>query len=313
MRTHKQQFYYKNNRLQQLRGFCHAAQFGNISRAAKHLGLTQSSVSVQIKALEDDLGCTLFTRHGPRIKLTAEGEKLLEMALPLVDGIQNLYEEFHTEVKAQVRTELRIAVNNTVKNYLLPPVVNDYLQANPEIRVVLHYAEHDEAMRLIQQDEVDIAVLPRREHMPFPKAFEYQPVFFCKPCLITLKDHPLAGRKNLQVSEIKRYPLTLPAKDLRVIPNLYEVFGPLKRENQLRIGFVDSETGREYVETGFVITISSDVWVRKHDILAATPLSHLFSDIDYGVVRKRSATIPPKVKLFIDVAQIHALKRLGNK
>jgi len=80
-------FYYKNNRLQQLRGFCYAAQLNNISKAAKHLGLTHSSVSLQIKTLERDLGIKLFDRNGPRLSLTKEGEKLLKLALPHIDGI----------------------------------------------------------------------------------------------------------------------------------------------------------------------------------------------------------------------------------
>ena len=307
-----QQFYYKNNRLQQLRGFCYAAQFGNISRAASFMGLTQSSVSLQIKALERDMGCQLFSRSGPKILLTEDGKKLLDLSLPLLDGIHNLRETFHHQAKVRVNTELRIAVNNTVKNYLLPPVLRDFLERNTEISVVVTYAEHEEAMRLIEDEAVDIALLPRREHLPFPRTYDYTPMYFCKPCLITLPTHPLAGRSNLSVDEILTYPLTLPAEDLRVIPNLYEVFARKQRVDPLRMSFVNAETGREYIEQGLLITISSDIWMRPNDTLAATPLSHLFPDVDYGMVRKRSKQMPQKVKKFLTVLQQHGIERTAK-
>ena len=64
---------YKQNRLQQLRGFYHAARMKRISKAAVKMHLSQPSVSLQIKALEEELGTQLFVRRGPRIELTHDG------------------------------------------------------------------------------------------------------------------------------------------------------------------------------------------------------------------------------------------------
>ena len=58
--------------------------------------------------------------------------------------------------------------------------------------LTIHYAEHIEAMRKLIQEEVDIALLPRREHKPFPSETEYRPMFYYEPALITRPDHPLA-------------------------------------------------------------------------------------------------------------------------
>src|ERR1700743_2543782 len=128
--TLEQQFYYKNNRLQQLRGFCYAAQFGNITRAAEHMGLTASSVSLQIKALEEDLGVVLFKRKGPQITLTSDGELLLSLALPHINEIQRLHEVFHQELRVIKNTELLVAANSSTLNYILPNFVDEYLSTN---------------------------------------------------------------------------------------------------------------------------------------------------------------------------------------
>src|SRR5690606_41568525 len=82
--------YYSQNRLQQLRGFVFTAELGSISRAAEHMELTQPSVSLQIQALEKELGVVLFERKGRRISLTPAGKHLFELAKPLVGGIEKL-------------------------------------------------------------------------------------------------------------------------------------------------------------------------------------------------------------------------------
>src|SRR5215470_7537191 len=86
--------YYKQNRLQQLRGFCHAAQAGSISKAAEKLFLSQPSVSLQIQALERELKTQLFERRGPKIMLTPDGKTLYDLAAPLIDQIDSLDDTF---------------------------------------------------------------------------------------------------------------------------------------------------------------------------------------------------------------------------
>ena|ERR1051325_2567530 len=75
---------YKQNRCQQLRGFCYAASMGSISKAAKRIGLSQPAVSQQIRTLEEEMAVTLFVRRGANIHLTPDGELLLKMVKPLV-------------------------------------------------------------------------------------------------------------------------------------------------------------------------------------------------------------------------------------
>ena len=75
------QFYYKHNRLQQLKGFYYTVQAGSsISKAAAKMGLTQSTVSLQIQSLERDLNVKLFERTGKRMKITESGKILFMCA-----------------------------------------------------------------------------------------------------------------------------------------------------------------------------------------------------------------------------------------
>ena len=114
---------YKQNRLQQLRGFYHAARTKSISKAAARMGLSQPSVSLQIKALEEELGTQLFERRGPRIELTHDGQRLLELARPLVEGIDGLEVSFASLRESADSGTVTIAAGGSTIQYLLPPFV----------------------------------------------------------------------------------------------------------------------------------------------------------------------------------------------
>ena len=81
--------YYKQNRLKQLRAFCMAAKTRSISRAAEQLFQSQSTVTLQIQALEREMGLCLFERRGRRMALTPEGEVLRELAQPLQASLRS--------------------------------------------------------------------------------------------------------------------------------------------------------------------------------------------------------------------------------
>src|SRR6476659_509479 len=77
-------FAYKADRLKPLRAFCQTARLGSVSRAAEALFLSQPAVTLQLQALERDLGVALLERNGRRLSLTREGEALYDLARPLV-------------------------------------------------------------------------------------------------------------------------------------------------------------------------------------------------------------------------------------
>lgn len=75
--------------VRQLNTLIRAAQFQSFSKAAESLGYSQSAVTVQIKALEEELGVRLFDRMGKRVILTAQGQCFLEYANSILDTIHN--------------------------------------------------------------------------------------------------------------------------------------------------------------------------------------------------------------------------------
>ena len=102
-------FYYKGNRNRQLRAFCYAVKFGTVARAAEALFLSPSSVSLQLSALERELGAHLLERIRPRLALTREGQILYDLARPLIEGVESIDRQFQSRRQGMDAGEIVVA------------------------------------------------------------------------------------------------------------------------------------------------------------------------------------------------------------
>src|SRR5689334_18847754 len=119
-------FRYKQNTLQQLKGFCAVVETRSVSKAAAQLSLTQPTVSLQVQSLERDLRASLFEKRGPKIELTFEGELLYELTKPLVDGLTTLHDDFEARRKNVEKGKLAIAAGESTIQYVLPQTVQQF-------------------------------------------------------------------------------------------------------------------------------------------------------------------------------------------
>ncbi len=196
--------YYKQNRLKQLRAFCYAAKTGSISRAADQLYLSQPSVSLQIQALERELNTMLFERRGPKIRLTPDGQALLEIALPMVEGMDSLRDTFAERCGDLNSGFLNIAAGESTILYILPKYLKQFSDQYPGVRIRLHNVTGADGMAMLRADEADFAV---GSMLDMPDDVSYHPVFHFNPTLITPLDHPLANRDHVTLEDIAQYDL----------------------------------------------------------------------------------------------------------
>ena len=149
--------YYKGNTLKQLRAFCAVARAGKMSDAAKELFLSQSAISLQIKALESSLDTRLFERKGPSLRMTPEGRKLLDLSRPLVEGIDRLHDRFRQETDTNTDSgEVVIAAGESTIIYILPDLVSRFRAKYPNIHVQLRNVSGRDGLAMIRKDEVDL-------------------------------------------------------------------------------------------------------------------------------------------------------------
>jgi len=204
-------FYYKGSRIKQLRAFCMIVKLGTLSRAAEALFLSQPSISLQLRALEQELGATLIERRRRRVAPTREGQALYDLALPLVEGLDQLDQRFRASQAGLAGGELHIAAGTSTIQYLLPPFVAAFREQRPGVKLQLHNVTGKDGLALLRSDQVDFAV---GSMLDVPNDLSYEPVQSYDPMLIMKPDHALARRREVRLEDLSPYGLILPPQRL---------------------------------------------------------------------------------------------------
>ena len=290
--------YYKQNRLKQLRAFCHTAKTGSISKAAEQLYLSQPSVSLQIQALERELNTLLFERRGPKIRLTPDGQALLEIALPMVESMDSLRDTFAERCGDLNSGFLNIAAGESTILYILPKYLKQFSDLYPGVRIRLHNVTGADGMAMLRADEADFAV---GSMLDMPDDVSYHPVFNFSPTLITPLDHPLAKRQQVTLQDIAKYDLILPPRYLSTWGLVKSVFQQHNIQHKVTLEAGGWAVIKKYVETGLGISIVTDICLEESDNLATIPVKEFFPTRSYGIILRRGKFIPAQAKRFIEL------------
>ena len=144
--------------LDRLRVFHAVATAGNLTHAGETLNLSQSAVSRQISALEDELKVPLFTRHARGLIRTEQGEHLFQTTTKIFEQLQTVEEQLLNS-REMPRGELRVTATIGIGTYWLTPRLRQFNQLYPDIRV--HLLLHDGELDLNHR-EADIALRMRK-------------------------------------------------------------------------------------------------------------------------------------------------------
>jgi DNA-binding transcriptional LysR family regulator len=295
-------FYYKGNRLKQLRAFCYTVKFGTLTRAAEALFLSQPSVSLQLGALESELGAALIERRRRRVTLTHEGLILYELARPLVEGLESLDEQFLTRTRGGGRAALDIACGNSTIQYLLPDMVAAFRLRHAEVHLNLHNVTGTDGLALLRSDEVDFAV---GSMLDVPNDLSYEALYHFDPLLITPLDHPLAAKAEVSLEDLSPFGLILPPKRLTTYRLVDLVFQKRKVPYKVAIEVGGWEVIKQYVAMGLGISIVTGMCIREADRerLAVRNLRSYFPQRSYGVVVRKGRVLSADARAFIDLIQ----------
>ncbi len=147
-----------------LKVFRAVAEHLNFRIAAEHLFLTQPAVTLQIKALENDLGVRLFDRTAGRILLTRQGKTLLDYSKKIAALASEAEHKLGTE-DGSASGELSLGVSTTIAQYVLPRLLGAFLDEHPRVQFSLHSGNTAEIVHLLLDDQVSVGLIegPARE------------------------------------------------------------------------------------------------------------------------------------------------------
>lgn len=301
--------YYKHNRVKQLRAFCYAAQSGSISKAAERLFLSQPSVSLQVQALEREMGIILFERRGPKINLTPDGKTLYELALPLVEGIDALPERFAERNQRLQAGRLDIAAGESSTLYIIPRLLQEFMRLYPGVRVKLHNVVGKDMLSMLRNDDVDFAI---GSMLDLPDDLVYRSIYTYGTSLILPLGHPLSSKQEIALEDIAQEELILPPRHLTTWRLVNLVFQQHSIPYRVRLEVGGWEIMKAYVEKGFGIGIASDICLTGEERLVVKPLPDVFPKRTYGVMLRRGRFLSSQAKRFIELMDPDAFSEDGT-
>jgi DNA-binding transcriptional LysR family regulator len=183
--------------LGQVEGFLEVARRGSVSRAAEALFVTQPTLTARLKSLERELGTPLFLRTPQGMRLTDAGRAWVpyaERALrALVDGRDALH-----QVMTASAGHLMIAAAPAVSTYVLPELLERFVDAHPRVEVSVRTGHSEDVVELVVRDEVQIGLGRAIRHPDL----ELRPFHTEDLVLVCAPDHPFTRRPSVAMAEV---------------------------------------------------------------------------------------------------------------
>jgi len=174
------------------------AEYLNFRHAAKALGISQSSVSERIKALEDILGVPLFERHARGVRLTDAGRYFIEQVTVGIAQLDHAVKTIGMMARGD-RGRLRIGVHALIPGSFLAEVLGQYHAQYPDIDVEITEGTVSEVVHQLRTNELDVAFVAGAPQYPDCHSTR----IWTEPLMVALPaSHPLAERNGVTWADL---------------------------------------------------------------------------------------------------------------
>lgn len=190
--------------------FIHVAELRSFTKAGDKLGYSQSTVSFQIRQLENELGVPLFERINRTVTLTSHGSRLLQSAYKINAVLQDFEheKEQETEISGKVRLAMADSLCNEVIRRVFPELHKNY----PGIKLECISAGTQEMFRLLNQNEADL-MYTLDSHI-YDTNFAILQESRISMHFVCAAENPLADRDHVSVEELAKQPFLLTEKGM---------------------------------------------------------------------------------------------------
>ncbi len=243
--------------LTELKYIVAVARERHFGRAAEASFVSQPTLSVAIKKLEDELGTLLFERRSNEVTLTPAGERIVAQAQKVLDEAAQI-KEIAKQGKDPLNGALRVGVIYTIGPYLLPALVRQLLKEAPKMPLLLNENITTKLIELVKNGEIDVAILA----LPLPETgLMIQPVYD-EPFMVAIpKGHEWASRKAIPSEDLKKETMLLLGTGHCFRDQVLEVCPELSRFSVATEGMQKTfegsslETIRQMVASGVGVTV----------------------------------------------------------
>ncbi|BAV08432.1 LysR family transcriptional regulator, cyn operon transcriptional activator [Filimonas lacunae] len=255
--------------VRQLTYFVKAAETLHFTDAAAAIYVTQSTLSQQIKQLEEELGMLLFDRIGKHVVLTEAGQVFLEHARRILSEIDKARQAI-IDLNTSVSGELKIGTTYAFSSLLLP-VLSPFTQKYPHIKILVDYDAPGALEKKLRMSELDF-ILSFHNH-PGDEDLNSQPLFASRIVMVVAKTHSLAALKKVTLKEIGKLNLVLPGKGFISRDFLDELFAKNDIIPKVRIELNDVHSLLSLVRDENWVTVLNEKALMGWEELVPIPIT----------------------------------------
>ncbi len=191
--------------LTELRYIVAVARERHFGRAAEACFVSQPTLSVAVKKLEDELDVKLFERGGAEISVTPLGEAIVRQAQVVIEQAAAI-KEIAKSGKDPLSGPLKLGIIYTIGPYLLPELVRQAIDRTPQMPLMLQENFTVKLLEMLRTGDLDCAILAE----PFPDTGLAVAPLYDEPFMVALpRTHPLATRQHISSEELKRETMLL--------------------------------------------------------------------------------------------------------
>ena len=243
--------------LTELKYIVAVARERHFGRAADACFVSQPTLSVAIRKLEDELGVALFERSSTEVSLTPSGERIVVQAQRVLDEAARV-KELAKEGRDPLAGALRVGVIYTIGPYLLPTLVRQLLRDAPQMPLLLNENFTVKLLELLKNGEIDVAIVA----LPLPESgVLLQPVYDEQFVVAVPRSHPWAKRRAVAAEDLKKETMLLLGSGHCFRDQVLEVCPELSRFSTGAEGIQKTfegsslETIRHMVASGLGVTV----------------------------------------------------------
>lgn len=259
----------------QLRYFVKVAELRSFSEASKALFISQSTLSQQIKQLEEELGVELLVRDSRHVSMSDYGEQYLPYAKQVLKDVDT-----STERMNDVR-QLKIGTLNVGATYtfcpLLADTVRDYMKKYPGIKLKIYCRSMENLMEMLEHGQLDVAL----SYKPLQSYDDIDShiLFNSNLCVIAGKDNPVAKKERIRLAELENLPLVLPAKGLQARNAFDSLLYGQNFKFDVRLEINDLSMLLDMVSRTNLVTLLSGATIHSNKDFVAISLDHPHSEM----------------------------------
>ncbi len=243
--------------LTELKYIVAVARERHFGRAAEACFVSQPTLSVAIKKLEEELGTQIFERRTSEVTTTPAGERIVSQAQRVLDEAGRI-KEIARQGKDPLAGPLRLGVIYTIGPYLLPSLVRQLLKDAPQMPLLLTENFTVKLLELLKNGEIDVAIMA----LPLPETGLLMQAVYDEPFIIAVpRLHPWAKRKSIPSEDLKKETMLLLGSGHCFRDHVLEVCPELSRFSSSAEGIQKTfegsslETIRHMVGSGLGVTV----------------------------------------------------------